>query len=67
MSNDDYDDDDECKPSSYMFKTHTVLTTLNAHIIIRSLVVHSLGLPVAYRYGPVIYACILPTVFCHST
>ena len=41
-----------------MFKSHTKLTTLNAHIIIiiiiitRSLVQHSLGL--AHRYDPVI-------------
>ena len=63
------DDDDERTPSSYMFKSHTKPTTLNAHIIIiiiitRSLVQHSLGL--AHRYDPVIYACILPTVCHHS-
>ena len=64
----------QCKPSGYMFKSFTKLSTSNAHIIVRYLIAHSLELVhvhlcmfVAYSYGPVIYTCILPTVFCHST
>ena len=57
-----------------MLKSETKLITPNAHIIIGSLAAHSLGLDhvrvpmfATYRYGLVIYACILPTVFHHST
>ena len=57
-----------------MFKSHTKFTTPKVYFNIRSLEAHSFGLVhvhvrmfAAYRYGSVIYACILPTVFCHSS
>ena len=57
-----------------MVKSHTKITTSNTHITARSLIAHSQELVyvhvrmfAAYRYDPVIYACVLPTVFCHGT
>ena len=53
-----------------MLKSQTKLTTPNAHIIIGSLAAHSLGLDhvqvlmfTTYKYGLVIYACILPSQY----